>query len=102
MLRVLVRHYRLYVSSITPEAALREIIMTRNWQGYFADTFGYPREKSQNLRNIMQTEQVGSSELVVVGDGESDRKSAEENGCRFIRVSAGFNLREIPGMLQAI
>jgi len=102
VLRVLVRHYRLYVSSTTPEAALREIIITRNWQGYFEDTFGYPREKSQNLKNIMQTEQVNSSELAVIGDGESDRRSAAECGCHFIRVSADFNLREIPGVLQAI
>jgi phosphoglycolate phosphatase len=102
VLRVLARYYRLYVSSTTPEAALREIIMTRNWQGYFAETFGYPRKKSQNLKNIMQTEQVNSSELAVIGDGESDRRSAEECGCRFIMVSTGFNLREIPGILQAI
>ncbi|MBN2331739.1 MAG: HAD family hydrolase [Deltaproteobacteria bacterium] len=76
----------LYVSSTTPVDALREIIASRNWEDYFAGVFGYPAAKAQTLQEIIKTEQVKSSEVLVVGDGESDRNSARDNGCLFIPV----------------
>ena len=35
------------------------------------------------------------SALVVVGDGESDKKSAMENGCPFVQVTEGFHFEEL-------
>jgi len=90
---------RLYVSSTTPEEALKEIIAYRGWSDYFVAVFGYPRKKSETMAMIIDREQVESSSVIVVGDGESDRISAEENRCRFIPVHEAFPLSEVIRML---
>ena len=79
--------YPLYLSSTTPEAALREIIRFRRWFRYFKNIFGYPRKKQETLREILREEQLHPSQMLVVGDGESDRVSAEAVGCDFFDVS---------------
>ncbi len=90
---------RLYVSSTTPEGALKEIIAFRGWTDYFVDVFGYPRKKPETLAGIIDREKVESSGVLVVGDGESDRTSAGENRCRFIPVHEAFPLSEVVRML---
>ena len=87
--------YRLYVSSTTPDTPLKEIIEHRGWAEYFVDIFGYPHKKAETLKLIKKQEGIDSSELIVVGDGESDRKSAEENRCQFIPVDSEFCLENL-------
>jgi len=78
--------YRLYVNSTTPDASLKEIIRFKKWDGYFRGVFGYPHEKPETLLRIMALEKLRSDQVLVVGDGESDRKSAAENGCPFFML----------------
>lgn len=78
--------YALYLSSTTPEETLREIVQFRNWMQYFQEVFGYPRQKTDTLRHILDREHVTPAQIVVVGDGESDRNSAQEMGCLFFDV----------------
>ncbi len=80
---------RLYLSSTTPESPLKEIVAHRGWTGYFQDIFGYPRQKSDTLRQIMEENRLPPHALAVVGDGRSDMESAEETGALFIRVQDG-------------
>jgi phosphoglycolate phosphatase len=87
--------YGLYVSSTTPDASLKEIIRFRKWDGYFRDVFGYPHEKSKTLRRIIALEKLRSDQVLVIGDGESDRKSAKENGCPFLFVSERFRFEDL-------
>jgi len=94
-LKQLFEQYRLYVSSTTPDTPLKEIIEYRGWTGYFVDIFGYPNKKAKTLQRIKKQQGIDSSELIVVGDGESDRKSAKENDCRFIHVDKGFRLEHL-------
>jgi phosphoglycolate phosphatase-like HAD superfamily hydrolase len=101
-LAVLAQQYNLYLSSTTPEDALKEIIRYRKWEGYFRDIFGYPRKKSQTLQLIMRTEGVNSSQVVVVGDGDSDERSAAETGCHFIRITPTFPLKELETLIAVI
>ncbi len=91
---------RLYVSSTTPEEALKEIIAYRGWSDYFVDVFGYPRKKSETLAMIIDREKVKSARVMVVGDGESDRISARENRCKFIPVDEAFPLSEVVSLLE--
>jgi phosphoglycolate phosphatase-like HAD superfamily hydrolase len=102
LLQALAKTYRLYVSSTTPESALTEIIHFRKWSRYFEGIFGYPHEKSKTLQNIIECEKVKSSEVLIVGDGESDRISALENGCPFIHVSENFQLKELTDLVLAL
>ena len=78
--------YAVYLSSTTPADALREIVAFREWTGYFREIFGHPRQKAATLREILQREHVQPENVLVVGDGESDRHAAQETGCRFFNV----------------
>lgn len=86
LLQQLHRRYALYLSSTTPEEALREIIVFRRWDGYFKEIFGYPRQKATTLEQILQQEHVPPDQMLVVGDGESDRLAADEVGSQFLSV----------------
>jgi phosphoglycolate phosphatase-like HAD superfamily hydrolase len=101
-LAALAQQCKLYLSSTTPDAALKEIIRHRNWHSYFVDIFGYPHEKSRTIQHIIEREEVESSQVIVVGDGESDRKSAEENGCLFVRVKESFRFEELDSVLAGL
>jgi phosphoglycolate phosphatase len=98
-LKKLAPAYALYLSSTTPEASLKEIIRFRKWDSYFRAVFGYPQEKSETLRRIMALEKLKCDQVLVVGDGETDRESAMENGCPFVHVAEGFSFEQIDQML---
>ena len=91
--------YRLYVSSTTPDASLKENIRFRKWDGYFRAVFGYPHKKPETLRRIITLEKLKSDQVLIVGDGESDRKSAQENGCPFFHVTEKFHLEKLDRMI---
>lgn len=90
--------YSLYLSSTTPESALRDILEFRGWIPYFRDIFGYPEKKADTLRHLLEREQIEPSQIMVVGDGESDRVSAKEVGCEFFDVNRG-TLKELVACL---
>ena len=54
---------------------------------FFEALFGYPQKKEVTLKNIMNQYTVSASEVVVIGDGESDRISAEKNDCHFFHIN---------------
>jgi len=87
--------YGLYVSSTTPDANLKEIIRFRKWDDYFRGVFGWPNEKHETLRRIIALEGLKSNQVLVVGDGESDRKSAMKNGCPFLFVNEQFRFEDL-------
>jgi phosphoglycolate phosphatase len=92
--------YGLYVSSTTPDANLKEIIQFRKWEGYFRDVFGWPNEKPETLRRIIALEKLRSDQVLVIGDGESDRKSAMENGCPFLFVTEQFRFEDLGSVMD--
>lgn len=102
VLRSLNRRYRLYLSSTTPEEPLKEIVEFRGWTRLFEDVFGYPRRKVETIQQIFDLEKVTQSEVLVVGDGESDRQSALENGCYFTQVTEKFKLADLEGILKGL
>jgi phosphoglycolate phosphatase-like HAD superfamily hydrolase len=102
VLRTLNRRYRLYLSSTTPEEPLKEIVEFRGWTGLFEGIFGYPRRKVETIQRILNLEKVKPSEVLVVGDGESDQRSAIENGCYFAHVTEKFKLTDLEGILNGL
>ena len=94
-LKRLAPKYGLYVSSTTPDSALKEIIRFKRWDDYFRGVFGHPHEKSKTLRSIIALEKLKSDQVLVVGDGESDRESARKNGCPFLFVNGQFRLEDL-------
>jgi phosphoglycolate phosphatase len=102
VLQSLSRHYRLFVSSTTPEDPLKEIVQYRGWTHLFVEVFGYPRQKPETIRQIFKWENAKSSEVLVVGDGETDRQSAVENGCYFVHVGDNFRLKDLAGIIMSL
>lgn len=94
--------YGLYVSSTTPDTELKKIIQYRKWDEYFRGVFGYPHDKSATLRHIMTLENLTSDEIIVVGDGESDRKSAMDNSCPFILVDDDFCFEDFGRVIERL
>ena len=94
--------YRLYVNSTTPDASLQEIIRFRKWDGYFRGVFGYPHKKPETLLRIMALENLRSDQVLVVGDGESDRKSAAESGCPFFHVTEQFRFKDLDRIIEGL
>ncbi len=86
VLETLSKRYNLYLNSTTPETSLKDIIKHRNWECFFCDIFGYPNDKASVLLEIIRKESIDSDELLVVGDGKSDRDSADKVDCRFFPV----------------
>ena len=86
ILESLSKRYNLYLNSTTPETSLRDIVKHRKWENYFCDIFGYPNDKKIALLNIIKKESINPDELLVVGDGKSDRDSADKAGSRFFHV----------------
>lgn len=95
VLKYLYSRYVLYASSGTPVESLRGFVEARGWAKYFKDVFGYPDDKKSVLERIMNAENVGPDGILVVGDGESDRVSAEIAGCRFFRIENDGSLLEL-------
>jgi phosphoglycolate phosphatase-like HAD superfamily hydrolase len=101
-LKSLSRRYRLYVSSTTPDSALKEIIRYRGWYSFFEDIFGYPHQKTATLKNIIAREMVQPTEVLVIGDGESDRISALQAGCAFVHVNKNFRLKDLENVIAGL
>ena len=99
MLKSLSQRYRLYVSSTTPDTELKKIIRFRNWRIYFEDVYGYPHQKSATIQHIMKRENVRNNQVLVVGDGNSDRQSAEVNACFFVEVTPDFKLGDLDSII---
>jgi phosphoglycolate phosphatase len=75
-----------YCSSNTPERELRELIEQRCWTPHFVGIYGYPRRKQETLARLIEDEGFASDEVLVVGDGWSDREAANFVGARFHQI----------------
>lgn len=86
LLRGLQAGWAVYLCSMTPETSLRKIIAARQWTPFFKKIYGYPQEKPKVLRGILKQEKITPAEMVMVGDGHSDRSAAAAVGCHFFEA----------------
>jgi len=76
----------LYIASATPEDSLRRIVDERGMNGFFTGVHGIPTTKVDVIEMVAATHRCEPSEVLMVGDAESDRQAAEQAGARFIGV----------------
>jgi phosphoglycolate phosphatase len=81
----------LFVNSATPREPLTTLVRLRRLAPLFEGIYGSPATKQENLEVIRSKHGFASDEILVVGDGESDRASAEGLGCHFVAVESGEN-----------
>jgi len=92
VLESLNKRYNLYLNSTTPEVFLKDIVKHRKWEDYFCDIFGYPNDKASVLFGIIERESISPDELLVVGDGKSDKDSANSVKCEFFQINKDSTL----------
>jgi phosphoglycolate phosphatase len=76
----------LYVNSATPEDALEAVVARRGWRPFFRGIFGRPAAKRENLQRIVAAERLAPSQLLFVGDRQSDHVAAAEASCAFLGI----------------
>ena len=76
----------LYIASATPEESLRRIVDERGMSGFFTGVHGIPTTKVDVIEMVAATHRCEPSEVLMVGDAESDRQAAEQAEARFIGV----------------
>ena len=81
----------LYINSATPASAVMESIKALDFQTYFRGVYGHPETKVENLRNIVELEGIAASELLFVGDQESDLVAAVKVDCQFVGMHTARN-----------
>ena len=76
----------MFVSSATPEAALRDVVARRGLSACFPGLYGRPAGKPEHLAAIARQTGAAPAEILVVGDGEDDRLAAAGFGARFAGI----------------
>lgn len=101
----------LFVNSATPQSALVVLARLRGLDSLLNGVYGAPASKHENLALILSSNGISPQDAVVVGDGESDRASAERCGCRFVAVQnehndftrpPSFRIADLTGLLAVI
>jgi phosphoglycolate phosphatase-like HAD superfamily hydrolase len=83
---------RVYVSSNTPEQALEQLLQRRGWLPLLDGIAGYPANKISTARRLLAEQNIDPGRAAVIGDGQSDRASAEAVGARFFPVTVAGDL----------
>ncbi len=91
------RRIPLYISSVTPQDELREIVELRGVEAYFKEVFGNPPvQKAEAIREILVREGLEPSQAVFIGDSASDYQATLATGVEFIGRDSGFGFTEAP------
>ncbi len=102
--------YRLFVASATPQGDLVSLVEKSPLAAHFAGVYGRPRAKSQILHDILHQHAWTPGDVIMVGNGESDRRAAAAVGCPFVGVgcdASAFDgpvnalIADIEGLTQA-
>jgi phosphoglycolate phosphatase-like HAD superfamily hydrolase len=83
------------VASGTPEEELHQIVVERAMTDWFDEVWGTPRTKPEILRDILARHGLAPDRVLMVGDGLSDFKAAQETGVRFLAREAGAVFAEM-------
>ena len=75
------------INSATPVEPLVRLIDALGWSDHFGGVWGAPGTKVDNLWLAARSRNLLPEQIVHVGDGDNDRKAAQEFGCPFIGVS---------------
>ena len=81
----------LYISSVTPQKELLQVVEARKMDSFFSDIFGDPPiKKSDAIRTVLHRERLQPHEVVFVGDSVSDYDVATESGVQFVGRDSGL------------
>ena len=87
------------IASNTPDGDLRKLVEARNWHELVKSIDGYPRRKTDIIRDRLSGFGVSPNRPLVVGDGRSYEQAAEANGCAFLKIAQSGDLLRLAAML---
>lgn len=74
----------IFVASGTPDEELRAIVENRGLDKYFKAVYGTPATKKEIIEKILAEESMEKSEVVFVGDSETDYQGAKDASVPFV------------------
>lgn len=83
--------FPLVISSATPTLSLRQKVGALGLERWFEQVLGSPPGKTERLQSLIVERRIDAHQVLVVGDGESDRRSADINRCQFVGIANAFN-----------
>lgn len=86
-----------YIFSMTPADELLSAISRRRWREHVTQAFGFPANKKDVLADLLDRHCEHPEDVLVVGDGQSDRDAAAAHGCCFYQISPG---RPLAGVIN--
>ena len=82
----------LYINTATPTDAVLQSLDNLALTKYFKSVLGRPKSKAENLSTMLLSEDLARpTELLFVGDQESDLIAAQKIGCRFVGMQTARN-----------
>jgi len=87
----------LFVVSGTPEEELSEIVRRRGMQRFFREVLGAPKTKEVLLQEVLRHHRLSPSDLVFVGDSETDWTAARKVEIPFVWRQASHDIPLLPG-----
>jgi len=73
-----------FIVSGTPDKELLEIVEKRGWLDYFKETYGTPTKKPHHIKTILDKHDLSPSDVLFVGDMESDYVASHPLGLHFL------------------
>ena len=84
-------HYKLFISTGTPIAEMKQILDEKKISHYFTNVFGSPEKKITHIKYILSKYNLDPGELIFYGDSKSDIDAAENEKITFILIKNMFN-----------
>ena len=82
----------LYINSATPKQALERTVENLRLRSFIVGVLGRPNTKVENLKYVAEEQGIEPSEILFIGDADTDYKAGQEFGCRFIGLSNDWNM----------
>ena len=78
------------INSATPTEEIVEIVNKRNLSKYFAEIYGSPTSKQENLKSAMHKYNLQPNDLLFFGDDKADLIAADNLNIQFTGVGKGM------------
>jgi phosphoglycolate phosphatase-like HAD superfamily hydrolase len=82
------QNYQMFISTGAPQYEVEKVAEIRNIKHFFKKIYGSPATKIEHIKSILLENNLHPSQVVFIGDGTTDKISANQTNLHFIaRIS---------------